>query len=59
MRIQGKEAGGVVHAKAAACGDVLVRQAELADEPHHFLHIEGAAPAPHLKHEILLMSMPF
>src|SRR5215813_11932412 len=42
-------------AKVAAGGDVLMGKTELADEPKHFLHIEGAAASPNFEHRRFLL----
>jgi hypothetical protein len=36
----------------------LVSQAQLANEPHHFLNIERRASSPNLKHATSLLTVP-
>ena len=41
-------------AERAADVDALVREVELADRPHHLLHVDGRVPPPDLQHCCLL-----
>ena len=50
MRIHGEESRRIESAERAAGIDMLVRQFELADQPHHLLDVERTAPSPHLQH---------
>src|SRR5262249_28885325 len=50
MRIECEEFRRFEPAERAADLDLLVRQAELTQEPHHFLHVDRSAPAPDRQH---------
>src|SRR5262249_52969402 len=50
MGVQRAKRRLVEPSEAAAGGDVLVGKTELADEPKHFLDIEGVAASPNLEH---------
>src|SRR5207247_857034 len=50
MGVQCSKRRLVEPAEIAAGGDVLMGQTELADEPKHFLDIEGVAASPNLEH---------
>src|SRR5262249_61284156 len=50
VRVQRPKRRLVEPAEAAAGGDVLVGKTELADEPKHFLDVEGVAAPPNLEH---------
>src|SRR5215475_14987405 len=55
VRVQRPKRRLVESAEAAAGGDVLVGKTELADEPKHFLDVEGAAASPNLEHRRFLL----
>src|SRR5262249_34700056 len=50
MGVQRPKRRLVESAEAAAGGDVLMGETELADEPKHFLDVEGVAASPNLEH---------
>src|SRR5262249_59847836 len=50
MGVQGPKRRLVEPSEVAAGRDVLMGQTELADEPKHFLDIEGVAASPNLEH---------
>ena len=56
VRVQRPKRRLIEPAEVAAGGDVLMGKTELADEPKHFLHIEGAAASPNFEHRFLLMA---
>src|SRR5262249_6749850 len=49
MGIHGEKSRIIEPAEAAAAIDMLVRQFQLADQPHHLLAVERAAPLPDLE----------
>jgi hypothetical protein len=55
MGVQRPKRRLVEPAEVAAGGDVLMGQTEFADEPKHFLHIEGVAASPNLEHRRFLL----
>src|SRR5262245_46132799 len=55
VRVQPPKRRLVEPAEVAAGGDVLVGKTELADEPKHFLDVEGAAASPNLEHRRFLL----
>src|SRR5262245_58427642 len=58
VRVQRPERRLIEPAEVAAGGDVLMGKTELADEPKHFLDVEGAAASPNLEHgRFLLMAV--
>src|SRR6516165_8524148 len=56
VRVQRPKRRLIEPAEVATGGDVLMGKTEFADEPKHFLHIEGAAASPNLEHRVLLMA---
>src|SRR5262249_54425250 len=50
MGVQRPKRRLVEPSEVAAGGDVLMGQTELADQPKHFLDIEGVAASPNLEH---------
>src|SRR5262245_42169957 len=50
MGVQRPKRRRIEPAEVAAGGDVLMGKTELADEPKHFLDVEGAAASPNLEH---------
>src|SRR5262249_30400916 len=55
MGVQRPKRRLVEPAEVAAGRDVLMGQTEFADEPKHFLHIEGVAASPNLEHRRFLL----
>ena len=51
MRIQRQETRRIESAEAAAGVDMLMGKTEFADQPHHLLDVERAAPSPDFQHQ--------
>jgi len=50
MRVHGRELGRIEAAESTASFDMPMFKAQLANQPHDLLQVEGTAPSPDRQH---------